>query len=223
MKKHIVCLGDSNTHGYCADPNDCADPALARFNENERWTCLLQKALGEEYLVVEEGLSGRTTVFQDPLYEGLDALSYLYPCLKSHEPVSLLVIMLGTNDTKERFGVNPFAIGLGMRRLVQKAKTVDCWGPGGTPNILVVAPPVIGEGVLTSPVADEMGTMGPNCVEKSRKVPAEFQRVAAETGARFLDANELGCEFNRVDFMHLTRKGHAALAAALADYIPTVT
>ena len=220
MKKHIICLGDSNTHGYCADPADCADPALARFNEEERWTKLLQKALGEDYLVVEEGLSGRTTVFQDPLYEGLDALSYVYPCLKSHEPVSLLVIMLGTNDTKERFGVNPYAIGLGMRRLVKKAQTVDCWGPGGEPNILIVAPPVIGEGVLTSPVADEMGTMGPNCVEKSRKVPAEFKRVAAETGCHFLDANELGCEFNQIDFMHLTRKGHATLAAALARHIP---
>ena len=140
--------------------------------------------------------------------------------LKSHEVVDLLIIMLGTNDTKERFGVNPYAIGLGMRRLVKKAQTVDCWGPGGEPNILIVAPPVIGEGVLTSPVADEMGTMGPNCVEKSRKVPAEFKRVAAETGCHFLDANELGCEFNQIDFMHLTRKGHATLAAALARHIP---
>lgn len=59
MKKHIVCFGDSNTHGYCADPNDSAD-RTDRFNEDERWTCLLQKALGEEYLVLEEGLSGRT-------------------------------------------------------------------------------------------------------------------------------------------------------------------
>ncbi len=48
MKKHIVCIGDSNTHGYCADPADCADGGI-RFNEEERWTCLLQKALGEEY------------------------------------------------------------------------------------------------------------------------------------------------------------------------------
>lgn len=220
MKKHIICLGDSNTHGYCADPNDCADPALARFNEDERWTRLLQKALGDEYLVIEEGLSGRTTVFEDPLYEGLDALHYLWPCLKSHEPVSLLIIMLGTNDTKERFGVNPFAIGLGMRRLVQKAKTVDCWGPNGTPNILVVAPPIIGEGVLTSPVADEMGTTGPSCVEKSRKVPGEFRRVAAENGVHFLDANEVGCEFNQIDFMHLTKAGHARLAEALAELVP---
>lgn len=107
-----------------------------------------------------------------------------------------------------------------MRRLVQKAKTVDCWGPNGTPNILVVAPPVIGEGVLTSGVAEEMGTMGPSCVEKSRKVPGEFRRIAAETGVHFLDANEVGCKFNEVDFMHLTKTSHARLAEALAALVP---
>ena len=74
MKTHILCLGDSNTHGYCADPNDCADHGI-RFNEDERWTCRLQKALGDEYLVTEEGLSGRTTVFVDPIHESMDALS----------------------------------------------------------------------------------------------------------------------------------------------------
>ena len=137
MKKHIVCQGDSNTHGYCADPAGCADSGLARFNENERWTCLLQKALGEEYLVIEEGLCGRTTVFDDPVEEGLAALPYLYPCLKSHEPVSLLIVMLGTNDTKERLGANAYAIGLGMRRLLKKAQSIGCWGPGGVPNILL--------------------------------------------------------------------------------------
>ena len=68
MKKHIVCFGDSNTHGYCADPRDCADGGI-RFNENERWTKLLQEKLGDDYLVVEEGLSGRTTCFDDPIHE----------------------------------------------------------------------------------------------------------------------------------------------------------
>ncbi len=222
MKKHIICLGDSNTHGYCADPADCADPQLARFNEDERWTCLLQKALGEDYLVFEEGLSGRTTVFSDPLYEGLDALHYLWPCLKSHEPVSLLIIMLGTNDIKERFGMNTFAISLGMRRLVQKAQTTECWGPGGKPNILIIAPPPIGEGILTSPVADEMGSMGSGCVEKSQKLPAPLKRVAEETGCHFLDASQAGAEFNTIDFMHLTRRGHAALADTLARLVPTL-
>lgn len=94
MKKHIVCIGDSNTHGYCADPADCAEGGI-RFNEDERWTCLLQKALGEDYLVTEEGLSGRTTVFPDPLHESMDALGVIYALLKSHEAVDLLVIMNG--------------------------------------------------------------------------------------------------------------------------------
>ena len=62
MKKHILCIGDSNTHGYCADPSDCADGGI-RFNEEERWTCLLQAALGPDYLVTEEGLSGACTLF----------------------------------------------------------------------------------------------------------------------------------------------------------------
>ena len=114
MKRHILCIGDSNTHGYCADPADCADGGN-RFNEEERWTCLLQKALGEAYLVTEEGLSGRTTVFPDPLHESMDTLPVLYALLKSHEAVDLLILMLGTNDTKERLGANATCIGLGMR------------------------------------------------------------------------------------------------------------
>ena len=113
MKTHILCLGDSNTHGYCADPNDCADHGI-RFNEEERWTCRLQKALGNEYLVTEEGLSGRTTVFVDPIHESMDALSVIYALLKSHEVIDLLIIMLGTNDVKERFGANAACIAAGM-------------------------------------------------------------------------------------------------------------
>lgn len=163
MKKHILCLGDSNTHGYCADPNDCADHGI-RFNEDERWTCRLQKALGEEYLVTEEGLSGRTTVFVDPLHESMDALSVAYALLKSHEVIDLLIIMLGTNDVKERFGANAACIGAGMERLLLKVKSVDCWG-GKAPNILVVAPPCIKDGFHDA-------VMGAGCVENPAVSPS---------------------------------------------------
>ncbi len=215
MKKHIVCLGDSNTHGYCADPADCAD-GRDRFNESERWTKLLQEHLGDEYLVIEEGLSGRTTAFDDPLYEGLSALSYVTPCLMSHEPVDLLVIMLGTNDTKDRFAASAECIGLGLARLVRKAKDTDCWG-GKAPNILVIAPPPIGEGMLRSSVA---GTMGSGCVEKSLQLAEVYKAQCQLLNVPFLDAGALGCEFNRVDYMHLTKKGHATLAEELSKRIP---
>ena len=215
MKKHIVCFGDSNTHGYCADPRDTADGGI-RFNENERWTKLLQDRLGEDYLVIEEGLSGRTTCFDDPIHEGLNGLNYIYPCLKSHEFLDLLVIMLGTNDTKDRFYASPACIGIGMARLVKKALDTECWGPN-KPNVLVIAPPHIGEGMLTSPVA---ATMGEKCVDKSRELARYYKEQCDLLGCHFLDAQELGCEFNQVDYMHLTRKGHAALAEALAKKIP---
>ena len=215
MKKHIVCFGDSNTHGYCADPADCADGALRRFNEAERWTCRLQAALGADYLVLEEGLPGRTTVFQDPLNEGLSAIDYIVPCLKSHEPVSLLVIMLGTNDTKERFGVSAPCIALGMERLVRKAKAVDCWGPDSKPNILIIAPPAIDPRMELSPVG---GCMGAGCAAKSRELPALLRATAQLLSVHFLDAGD--CEFNLIDYMHLTQAGHACLAEKLAAHIP---
>ena len=211
MKKHILCLGDSNTHGYCADPKDCADGGI-RFNEDERWTCRLQTALGSDYLVTEEGLSGRTTVFVDPIHESMDALSVIYPLLKSHEFIDLLIIMLGTNDVKERFAANEYVIGAGMERLIQRAKTIDCWGTE-EPNILVVAPPRIGDGFHDD-------VMGNGCVEKSRGVAEQFRIVAERNHVHFLNAAD--CEFNHVDFMHLTRKGHAQLAEKLAALVPEI-
>ena len=215
MKKHILCFGDSNTHGYCADPADCADGGV-RFAEEQRWTRLLQEALGQDYLVIEEGLSGRTTCFDDPIHEGLNGLDYIYPCLKSHEAIDLLIIMLGTNDTKDRFYASAACIGLGMARLVNKAKSTDCWG-GKTPNILVIAPPPIGEGMLTSSVA---ATMGQLCVEKSRQLADSYREQCELLNVSFLDAGAIGCEFNTVDFMHLTSRGHRTLAEALTKLIP---
>ena len=217
MRKHIVCLGDSNTHGYCADPLDCADGGI-RFNENERWTRRLQTLLGDDYLVVEEGLSGRTTCFDDPLHEGLSALQYITPCLKSHEFVDLLVIMLGTNDVKDRFAVNACCVGYAMARLVKKAMTTECWGDH-KPNILVIAPPHIGEGMPKSEVGPSMGD---HCVEKSRELAYYYKQQCDLIGCHFLDAEELGCEFNQVDYMHLTNKGHATLAEGLAKLVPTL-
>ena len=217
MKKHIVCLGDSNTHGYCADPADCADGGI-RFNEDERWTRRLQSLLGEDYLVVEEGLSGRTTCFNDPIHEGLSALDYITPCLKSHEFVDLLVIMLGTNDVKERFAASAACVAIGMARLVKKAMATECWGDK-KPNILVIAPPHIGEGMPASAVG---ATMGAGCVEKSRELAHYYKEQCELIGCHFLDAQALGCEFNTVDYMHLTKKGHETLARALAGLIPAL-
>ncbi len=212
MKKHILCFGDSNTHGYCAENN-------GRFDEEERWPCLLGRKLGEEYLVIEEGLSGRTTCYDDPLYEGMSGISYIYPCLMSHEPVDLLIIMLGTNDTKERFGSSAACIALGMKRLVEKAAAAKEFWRGQKPNILIVVPKTIDpeyEGTEVGP------TMGRGCAEKSQGLIEEYKKIADLTGCACFDANTVVAENNHIDYMHLTADGHRCLADALAQLVPTL-
>ena len=216
MKKHIVCFGDSNTHGACKDPSDSADHG-SRFNENERWTCLLQKKLGEEYLVLEEGLSGRNCAFEDPIHEGMSGVAHISPILMSHEPVDLLIIMLGTNDTKAYFSATPVNIAGAMERLVRKAQSTLCWGDHA-PRILIICPPHILDGLYD----DEAGLkMGPGCPEKSRALAEYYRRVADLTGCAFMDAEGIG-EFNKIDCMHLTANGHRRLAEALAEKVTEI-
>ncbi|MDO4262011.1 MAG: SGNH/GDSL hydrolase family protein [Eubacteriales bacterium] len=210
--KTIVCFGDSNTHGYNSR-------TMGRFTREERWTALLQRQLGAGYDVKEEGLSGRTTVFDDPLHEGLSGLSYLYPCLMSHEPVDLLIVMLGTNDVKQRFGATPQNIAVGMERLIRKAQsTTEAWS--GQPNILLIAPPPIEPGYGTTFVSGEMGDL---CVEKSRALAPLFEEAAGRLGCRFLDAASIeGIGMYPYDYMHLSLDAHRALAGHLARLIPTL-
>ena len=169
---NILCFGDSNTHGY--NPSNGG-----RFDRDTRWTGRLQKLLGDSDYVIEEGLSGRTTVFSDPIHEGLNGFEYIYPCLMTHEPIDLLIIMLGTNDTKERFGANASVIALGLNRLIEKAKNTRQAFRDGKSKILIVAPLPIREEIYTV----ECGlTMGKGCVEKSQEIIPLYEGIAKNQG-----------------------------------------
>ena len=132
--KTVLCYGDSNTWGYNPTTGD-------RFGRDERWAGVLRRTLGEGYLVIEEGLNGRTTVWDDPLEDGRKGKVYLPPCLETHKPLDLVIIMLGTNDLKQRFSApaSDIAAGAGVLvGMVQKSET----GPNGRPpRARLLAPP----------------------------------------------------------------------------------
>lgn len=195
--KRIVCFGDSNTYGYDAITD-------GRFDENTRWTCLLQKLAGPDYTIIEEGLSGRTTCYRDPINEGMAGIDYLYPCLMSHGPFDVLIIMLGTNDCKERFSATPKNIADGMKRLVEKAKAMPVWR--NMPNIIVIAPAPIRIECESSHVAGEMGISS----HKSYQLAQEYSAMAELEKVRFLDAADM--DMNTIDYMHLSAEGHRQLA-----------
>jgi lysophospholipase L1-like esterase len=91
---------------------------------------VLDNGLGEGYKVIEEGLNGRTTIRDDPFNNSYkNGLKYLIPCLESHKPIDMCILLLGTNDLKKRFGLSATEIAHGIRILVDTIKT-SASGPG---------------------------------------------------------------------------------------------
>jgi lysophospholipase L1-like esterase len=203
----IVAFGDSNTWGY--------DPATAtRFAPQVRWTGVMQRELGPDHSVIEEGLNGRTTVFDDPIEPDRRGADYLPPCLRSHAPLDLLIIALGCNDMKMRFSASPGDIADGAERLIEIARA-EAVGPGGVPpSIILVAPPPIAK--LTE-FAETFG----GAREKSLVLALRYRDVAERSGVGFVDAGEfIAC--SDLDGIHFEVDSHAILGRAMAEAVRMV-
>ena len=81
---------------------------------------------------------------------------------------------------------------------------------------IIADPYVAGSDIIGEELNDPC--MGVHCAEKSRELAQYYAQKAELLGVHFMDAN--GCEFNKVDYMHLTKKGHATMAEELAKRIP---
>jgi lysophospholipase L1-like esterase len=199
----IVCFGDSNTYGF--------DQATGgRFPKSVRWPGVLAAELGGGAEVVEEGLSGRTTMWDDPYLGGRNGRTYLLPCLRSHAPVDVVVIMLGTNDTKTIFGRTPAEIAAGAGALVDDALASGCGPAAGAPRVLLVAPPGPGAATERSEVwgFDERQAKGV-------RLAGLYRTVAQMAGVAFLDGSAVA-GVDPADGVHLTPQGHATLGHAVA-------
>lgn len=210
-RRSVLCYGDSNTFGAST-----ADDPDGRYAPDERWTGVLQTALGDGWRVIEEGLGGRTTVSDDPV-DGPDknGRTYLRPCVMSHRPLDAVIIMLGTNDLKTYFDKSPAEIADGVGLLVDDIHVVAPGRDGSVPNILVVSPPV------TLDTADQWSGLFVGGAQKSRQFAAEYARVASDRGAAFFDAGSV-VQSSRVDAIHLDRSAHALLGAALAKAVTSM-
>lgn len=208
MTRTILLFGDSNTHGTMPMPDLGGG---GRFDRNERWAGRLRKLL-PDWEVIEEGHPGRTTVHDDPV-EGnhRNGLTVLPALLESHKPIDVVLIMLGTNDLKERFSVNAGDIAHSLERLTRMIRASDC-GPGGAgPQVLLVAPPPIIEvGCLAGMFAGGAA--------KSQRLAGEIEAAAKRAGVPFLDAGKV-VKVSPVDGIHYDAEANPALAQAFAAAI----
>jgi lysophospholipase L1-like esterase len=210
--KNIMCFGDSLTWGWV--PIENAVPT-ERFPPDVRWTGVLADRLGPEYRIIEEGLSGRTTAVDDPTDPRLNGAKYLPSALATHLPLDLVVIMLGTNDTKTYFHRSPFEIATGMSLLLTQVAT-SAGGVGTAypaPRALVVAPPKL----VPMPNA-WFAVLFEEGEAKSRELPRLYEALASFMGAAFFDAGTVIKELG-VDGLHFSEQNNLALGEALADVI----
>jgi lysophospholipase L1-like esterase len=208
--KTILCYGDSNTYGYI--------PATGgRYDHKTRWPRALERILngaggGEmEWWVVEEGLNGRTSSFDDPVELDRNGLRHIIPILKSHKPLDLVVVMLGTNDLKRRFNPSPYDISQGALNVVKAVQHSETGPAESAPKVLVICPPPL----LDTPV---FGDIFSGSAEISKKLPPYYRQICRESGAAFLDAGAF-VKVSPIDGVHLDPAGHLLLAEAAANVI----
>ena len=212
MVKNVMCYGDSNTWGYIPGSG-------LRYAPDERWTGICQAQLGPEYRIIEEGLSGRTTVLDCPwtcCRNGADGFGY---AILSQMPLDLVVIFLGTNDLVMDI---PRHVALGADELVRRALNADVIYntdhpvfPNG-PKVLLVSP------VPFNPIVESRPDF-PACghYEDSCGLAARYKAIAENRKVEFFDAAPYATP-SEVDGVHLTKEGHRAIGVALAEKIRSI-
>ena len=212
--KTILCYGDSNVRGVTPEPLDERTGLTKRHIKNKRWTGLLQIKLGEKYDVVEEGMGGRTTMFDEiiPGRPYRNGLTQLPVCLESHYPIDLVIFMLGTNDVKIQFNASSEEITQGMYQLVKMVKECDKGPFESAPKILIISPaPII-------KIPNLFPQFNENSIIKSGELASLYQELAKNEGCYFLDAS-LFITSSKLDGFHLDEAQSLLLANAVAEKV----
>lgn len=202
--KQILCFGDSNTWGLNGETGN-------RLPWGMRWTSLLQQKLGaEKYHIIEEGLCGRTTVFEDPLRKGRNGAELLPVLLEAHAPLDAIVLMLGTNDCKTVYGVSAQVIGQGINRLIDQIRT---YAPEA--KILLISPIYLGEKVWQEGYDREFSK---ESVSVSKELEPVYEKIAAERKISFMKASSCACCCD-TDQQHMNAHGHKIFADEVCKVI----
>jgi lysophospholipase L1-like esterase len=215
LAKRIMCFGDSLTWGW--NPVLAGVPAEC-YPWNERWTGIMAAELGEEFEIIEEGLSARTTNVDDPTDPRLNGAAYLPAALASHMPLNLVIVMLGTNDTKVYFNRTPFEIAAGASVLLRQI--AYSMGGVGTaypaPGAMLVAPPPLSD--MPSPWFAGLFKGGR---EKTIQLAEHYAALAQFFRVPFFNAGDV-ISTEGVDGIHFSKENNALLGKALAEKVRSI-
>lgn len=209
--KRILCYGDSNTWGYISGTNH------QRYNENQRWTKLLQNQLRgrkNNFEIIEEGLNSRTLFSDDnrPGKEGRNGYTYLKPCLDTHDKVDIVILMLGTNELKNEFNNSAKDIVEMIDKYIKFIKNNKSQIDKSVPQIIISGLPIVNEQTTYCKANDKYkGTS-----EKSKELNTLYEKYCKENNIIYINNNDLQ---TGIDGVHLTLESHRLLADRLSKIL----
>ena len=198
----ILCYGDSNTWGY--------NPVDASRYQN-RWTKVLADLLPEDE-IIEEGLSGRNINREDPDIPNRNGFPVLPVLIRTHRPLDLVIIMLGSNDLKKFHHITKEILADDLKKTIDVIKDEELEFPYPVPEILVMAPAELGDGILTTSKWKDY--FDENSIKVSKELAEAYREVAERENTYFFDASEVA-EASEYDSLHLDETEHKKLAEAL--------
>jgi len=205
--KTILCYGDSNTRGSVPK---LADSPSEKHPRSVRWTGVLQNLIGDDFEIINEGLSGRTLVAFNSEYPERTGITHLKAILLTHRPIDLVIVMLGTNDVKDIYNLSAEQI---SEHLEQTIKLIQ---EQGVQKTLVVCPAKV--------IAREDGTVDARfskAPEKMEKLPLLFKEVAEKYNCNFLNLQE-HITSSKIDGFHLEPEMHRKIGELLAKEISKI-
>jgi lysophospholipase L1-like esterase len=202
--KTIVAFGDSLTWGMNARTG-------GRHAHEDQWPAVLEAGLKGRARVINAGLNGRTTMFDDyAAAADRNGARVLPTILATFDPIDLIIIMLGSNDVKTFVSGSAVAAAQGVRRLVEIVASFPYAGGHPVPRVLIVAPPKI-EQLGPSPA---FPLLSPRSAE-SESLAATYDEVAKITDSAFFDAGVVASALSGGDGVHLDAANTRAIGEAL--------
>lgn len=220
----ILVYGDSNSWGYLDDRSGHPSP--------NRWPRVMAKHLaqaGQPIELIEECLPGRTIDREDPqMGDHFNGSGPMGAILLSHQPLDLVMIMLGTNDFKKRFDKSATDIAASLIALADQAKGLGVgaggWHGEAEAAVMIVCPPALG--ALADDKDFDRFDEWIGGREKSLALPKALSTQASDAGFHMVDANS-AAQSSDVDPIHWTEATHiefgSYMAARLQEYLAANT
>lgn len=171
----------------------------------------LEKA-NKSYRVIEDCLNGRRTVLDDPFKPGRNGLDGLAQKIEAHSPLTLVILMLGTNDFQSLHDFTAQHSAQGLAQLIKAIRTADIEPGMPTPEIVVMAPPLIRKPM--GPMAEKFK----GAQLKSVGLSSALCDLAVQLKCHFFDVAEV-TSASRMDGIHLDSDQHVTLGIAMAGFI----